>query len=75
MGRNKQIAVSIPQEAMLYAVKKLTRDNKRAPMIRELQEALDYKSTQPVYYHLTRLKERGLITRVRSKRRSTRIVG
>ena len=65
-----------PRERSVYEyIKSSLNDNGYAPSVRDIRDALGFKSTSTVHMYLTRLADRGLITRDVGKSRAIHMDG
>lgn len=65
-----------PRERSVYEyIKSSLNDNGYAPSVRDIRDALGFKSTSTVHMYLTRLADRGLITRDEGKSRAIHMNG
>ncbi|MBQ3228645.1 MAG: transcriptional repressor LexA [Clostridia bacterium] len=65
-----------PRERSVFEyIKNSLSDNGYAPSVRDIRDALDFKSTSTVHMYLTRLADRGLITRDGGKSRAIHMDG
>lgn len=65
-----------PRERSVYEyIKSSLNDNGYAPSVRDIRDALGFKSTSTVHMYLTRLADRGLITRDEGKSRAIHMDG
>ena len=65
-----------PRERSVFEyIKNSLSDNGYAPSVRDIRDALGFKSTSTVHMYLTRLAERGLITRDGGKSRAIHMDG
>ncbi|MBO5971376.1 MAG: transcriptional repressor LexA [Clostridia bacterium] len=65
-----------PRERSVFEyIKNSLSDNGYAPSVRDIRDALGFKSTSTVHMYLTRLAERGLITRDGGKSRAMHMDG
>lgn len=65
-----------PRERSVFEyIKNSLRDNGYAPSVRDIRDALGFKSTSTVHMYMTRLADRGLITRDGGKSRAIHMDG
>ena len=63
------------ERSVFEYIKNSLSDNGYAPSVRDIRDALGFKSTSTVHMYLTRLAERGLITRDGGKSRAMHMDG
>jgi repressor LexA len=69
----KAMKLTAKETKLLYTIEKYIDDNTISPTVRELATLLKLKSTASVARYITKLEEKGYITKISSSPRSIKV--